>query len=81
MNWPAQSPDLNPIEHLWDKLKRPLCARSIRPKSKQELFTILQEEWKQIPSSVYENPVKSLPKRVNGATAAKAGPTPYYLYT
>ncbi|GFU07928.1 transposable element Tcb2 transposase [Trichonephila clavipes] len=28
MNWPARSPDLNPIEHVWDFLGRRLAART-----------------------------------------------------
>ena len=53
--WSAQSLDLNPIEHLWDELEYQLHARSIRPKAKQE-------EWKQIPSSVYQELMKAFPK-------------------
>ncbi|GFT13904.1 hypothetical protein TNCV_2615541 [Trichonephila clavipes] len=31
MNWPARSPDLNPIEHVWDFLGRRLAARTLPP--------------------------------------------------
>jgi hypothetical protein len=45
MDWPAQSPDLNPIEHLWDELE---CRLHSRPQCPTSL-TALQEEWATIP--------------------------------
>ena len=45
MDWPAQSPDLNPIEHLWDVLERRLRARPHRPTSIPLLSAALREEW------------------------------------
>jgi hypothetical protein len=41
---PAQSPDLNPIEHLWDELERRLRSRPQHPTSLTALATALQEE-------------------------------------
>ena len=58
MNWRAQT---SSIEHLQDVLKRRLRARSIQPKGKQEVFIMLQDEWKQIPPSEYQNLVKTVP--------------------
>ncbi|GFX09286.1 transposable element Tc1 transposase [Trichonephila clavipes] len=37
MDWPAQSPDLNPIEHVWDFLGRRLAARTLPPVTIREL--------------------------------------------
>ncbi|KAJ8866147.1 hypothetical protein PR048_033671 [Dryococelus australis] len=45
LDWPAQGPDLNPIEHLWDELDRRVRARQARPKSIAQLMEWLQEEW------------------------------------
>jgi hypothetical protein len=43
MNWPARSPDLNPIEHLWDVVGKQVRAR------RGELRRVVQEEWDNTP--------------------------------
>jgi len=43
IDWPAWSPDLNPIEELWNDLKRRVYGR--HPKSMEELERYIAEEW------------------------------------
>ncbi|KAJ4429997.1 hypothetical protein ANN_22201 [Periplaneta americana] len=64
LDWPAQSPDLNPIEHLWDELNRRLRSREMRPTSIVQLSAILQEEWRRIPVDILHKLVESMPDRV-----------------
>ncbi|GBM26954.1 hypothetical protein AVEN_196895-1 [Araneus ventricosus] len=45
MDWPAYSPDLNPIEHVWDMLGRRIAARQPRPTCLPELRRALLDEW------------------------------------
>jgi hypothetical protein len=48
MQWPARSPDLNPIEHLWDTMGKRFRAHPRRPTNQQELEQRLQEIWEDI---------------------------------
>ena len=75
--WPAQSPDLNPIEHLWDHLGRKVQEHKPQPKNRRELITILKEEWVNIEENVLENLVNSMPKRVRHVISSKGNPTKY----
>jgi hypothetical protein len=75
--WPAQSPDINPIEHLWDELERRLRARSVMPNNEEKLFEFLQEEWKQISTAVLEKLVDSMPNRIQEVRKANGYPTRY----
>ncbi|KAJ8894654.1 hypothetical protein PR048_007318 [Dryococelus australis] len=71
LDWPAQSPDLNPIEHLWDELDRRVKARQVRPKSIVQLMEWLQEEWRRILVDFLQTLVESMPDRVAAVIAAR----------
>ncbi|GFU95854.1 transposable element Tcb2 transposase [Trichonephila clavipes] len=47
--WPVNSPDLNPIENLWDYLGRAIARRHPPPRDVNGLKTALLEEWSIIP--------------------------------
>ena len=49
MDWPACSPDLNPIEHVWDKLGRAVRKRLTIHSILLNLRQLLLEEWVRIP--------------------------------
>ncbi len=50
MQWPSQSPDLNPIEHAFHLLKTKLKGKC--PKNKQELKTVAVEAWQRLVMSM-----------------------------
>ncbi|GIY67845.1 transposable element Tc1 transposase [Caerostris darwini] len=77
MDWPAQSPDLNPIENLWDALHRRIQGCTTRPKSVKELLFLLQAEWKKIPLAVIQRLVESMPRSVHAVIASREGSTNY----
>ncbi|KAJ8883810.1 hypothetical protein PR048_015665 [Dryococelus australis] len=70
LNW--SSPDLSPIEHLWDELDRRVRARQARPKSITQLTEWLQEEWRRIPVDALQTLVESMPDRVAAVIATRA---------
>ncbi len=73
--WPAQSPDLNPIENLWSILD--YRTRNRHPRNGDELFQALETEWNDLPLDLLEDLVSSMPRRVEAVIQAKGGPTKY----
>jgi hypothetical protein len=61
LDWPSQSPDLNPIENLRSILDSNLKDR--RPQSEEELFEILKEGWKNLSTDLLERLSDSMPRR------------------
>ncbi len=75
--WPGQSPDLNPIEHLWDELERRIRAKQNHPKNLRELEVLLQECWSEISREVYQKLVTSMVHRIEAVIKARGYPTRY----
>ncbi|KAI3365408.1 hypothetical protein L3Q82_010493, partial [Scortum barcoo] len=51
MDWPARSPDLNPIEHIWDIMSRSIHQRHVAPQTVQE-----------IPQETIRHLIRSMPR-------------------
>ncbi|ORD99267.1 TCB2 [Hepatospora eriocheir] len=62
LNWPSQSPDMNPIENLWYYLKIQVHKR--KPKNLKELEEFVVDDWFKIPQEMCKNLVNSVPKRI-----------------
>jgi hypothetical protein len=77
MKWPAQSPDLNPIEHLWHYLKKKLDEYENPPHSLHELWERVEREWNAIDEFVCQGLIKSMPRHVAAVLKAKGGYTKY----
>ncbi|GFW36569.1 transposable element Tcb2 transposase [Trichonephila clavipes] len=60
MDWPSRSPDLNPIEHVWDFLGRRLAARTLPPVTIRELRLALQDEWVAMPQQLIDTLILSM---------------------
>jgi transposase len=75
--WPAQSPDLNPIEHLWTHLKRRLAAYETPPNGILQLWERVQVEWDKIESEMCQGLIESMPRRMEALLKAKGGYTKY----
>lgn len=75
--WPAQSPDLNPIEHMWAELKRRLAAYPEYPKNCRELWERIGREWYAIPRAFCQKLIKSMPHRLAAVYRARGRTTRY----
>ena len=77
LSWPAQSPDLNPIEHLWYYLKQRLREYEEPAGGIEQLWEKTQVEWEKIPKEVCQKLIESMPRRIAAVIRAKGGYTKY----
>ncbi|GFT51040.1 transposable element Tcb1 transposase [Trichonephila clavipes] len=75
LNTPPQSPDINVIENLWSHLERAVQKHQIT--SKEQLKSVLQEEWRNIAHETTRHLVESMPRRLEAVISAKGYPTKY----
>ncbi|GFU65222.1 uncharacterized protein TNCV_2134271 [Trichonephila clavipes] len=75
--WPARSPDINPIENVWDALGRQVAGRKYHPTNKNTLICALTEEWDKLPQQLLDNVVQSMVRRVECCITLHGGHIPY----
>ncbi len=75
LDWPANSPDLNPIENLWGIVKKKM--RDTRPNNADELKATVKETWASIPPQQCHKLITSMPRRIEAVIKAKGAPTKY----
>jgi transposase len=77
MVWPANSPDLNPIENLWAELGRRVRENHPPPANRPQLLAWLLQEWNDIPQDFIGRLVNSMRQRCRDCRAANGGHTRY----
>ena len=76
--WPSNSPDLNPIEHVWNYLDNRVHSRTCgKPRNEDHLWEILQEEWQRIEPHYIQKLFRSMWNRLDAVISAKGGNTEY----
>ena len=76
-DWPPNSPDLNPIEHLWHHIKVKLDSYSTKPRNIDELWDRFEKEWNGFTLEDMQRYYKSIPKRIEAVIKPKGGYTKY----
>lgn len=71
MAWPAQSPDLSPIELVWDELDRKVKNR--QPTNAKQLLQFIQDEWKKITPQYLEKLLNRMPKICAAVIKSRGG--------
>jgi hypothetical protein len=64
LDWPARSPDCNPVENLWGIMVRDVYANSRQYSNTEELWQAVQEAWARASTEQLGNLVNSMPKRI-----------------
>ncbi len=77
LNWPANSPDLNPIENLWGIVKRKM--RYARPNNAEELKATIRATWALITPERCHRLIDSMPRRIAAVIQVKGAPTKYWV--
>lgn len=73
--WPALSPDLSPIENLWNIVSKKVYAQNLP--TLDDLWSAIQREWNATPPSLLATLYDSMPRRMDACVKARGYPTKY----
>ncbi len=78
LDWPANSPDLNPIKNLWGIVKRKM--RDTRPNNSDDLKAAIKATRASFTPEQCHGLIASMPRRIDAVIHAKVGPTKYWVH-
>lgn len=77
IDWPPKSPDLNPIEHIWDSVKKRIRAKNNPPTTLADLTTAAIQEWETTPQEDIQHLISGMRRRLQAVIQARGGNTRY----
>ncbi len=75
LNWPPQSPDVNPIEHLWDVVEWEIHIMDVQLTNLQQLRDAIMSKWTKISEECSQHLVESMPRIIKAVLKAKGVPS------
>jgi transposase len=73
LSHPPNSPDLNPIEHVWMMIKYRLAKDYAHVTSANELKHVIMQLWEECSHDEFNHLVESMPRRIQAVIKAKGG--------
>ena len=75
LKWPSNSPDLNIIEFVWQKMKA--RVQQVQPRTLEELKAVVRDVWDSFSQKELEEMVEFMPRRIREIVAQKGDATKY----
>lgn len=75
--WPASSPDLNPIEEVWRRMKEFLSKMEERPTTVVTMRAAVEEAWRNITNEEIQEIIDTMLARVQAVIAVRGGHSRY----
>jgi len=74
LQWPPNSPDLNPIENLW-KMVKDLLRYYKKPRNKEEMMQTIQAVWDDVSLEQLQKLIATMPNRIQAVISTRGGST------